>query len=149
MQRKLQQVRGLRFARAVNHRQVDSLLGELLDRDLPALAQQLRENRANLAALRDTSAAIPAAPSWGSGTALDKMWQGAGKYSRLDVPVLAIYMELGWRGTSNAADAFERAFPKARVVRLPAGSEHYIWRTNEADVLREVRAFIAGLPRAQ
>ena len=147
VQRKLQQVRRLQFAKVVNHREVDSLLGELLDRDLPALAQELRKVPKNLAAVPGTSAALPAAPSWGSGTALDKMWQGAGKYSSLDVPVLAIYMELGWRGSSNAADAFQRAFPKARVVRLPPGSEHYIWHTNEAEVLREVRAFIASLPR--
>ena len=147
VQRKLQQVRQLRFAKAVSHQQVDSLFGELLDRDLPALARELRENRQSLAALADTTAALPSAPSWGSGTALDKMWQGAQKYSSLRVPVLAIYMELGWLGSSNAADAFQRVFPTARVVRLPRGSEHYVWKTNEAEVLRELRAFIAGLAR--
>jgi len=31
------------------------------------------------------------------------------------------------------------------VVRLPH-ADHYVFRSNEADVLREVNAFIAGLP---
>jgi len=49
--------------------------------------------------------------------------------------------------TSNAADAFQRVFPSARIVRLPPGSDHYVWETNETEVLREMRAFIGGLTR--
>ena len=75
------------------------------------------------------------------------MWQGGQKYSSLRVPVLAIYQALGWQGTSNAADAFQRVFPSARIVRLPPGSDHYVWETNETEVLREMRAFIGGLTR--
>jgi len=61
--------------------------------------------------------------------------------------VLAIYQELGWQGTSNAADAFQRVVPSARIVRLPRGSDHYVWETNEAQVLCERRVFIRGLAR--
>jgi non-heme chloroperoxidase len=41
-------------------------------------------------------------------------------------------------------NAFERGVPSARVVRL-AGANHYVFLSNEADVLREMRAFITGL----
>ena len=42
------------------------------------------------------------------------------------------------------AKAFESGVPSARVVRLP-GAHHYVFLSNEADVLREMRAFVAGL----
>jgi hypothetical protein len=35
--------------------------------------------------------------------------------------------------------------PGARIVRL-AGAHHYVFLSNEADVLREIRAFTASLP---
>ena len=40
--------------------------------------------------------------------------------------------------------AFERQVPNARVVRLP-NADHFVYRSNEADVLREIRAFVATL----
>jgi pimeloyl-ACP methyl ester carboxylesterase len=42
--------------------------------------------------------------------------------------------------------AFEAGVPSARVVRIPNAS-HAIYRSNEADVIREIRAFTAALPR--
>ena len=39
----------------------------------------------------------------------------------------------------------KRGVPNAKVVDMP-GATHYLWMTREADVLREIRAFIAGLP---
>ena len=39
----------------------------------------------------------------------------------------------------------KRGVPDAKVVDMP-GATHYLWMTREADVLREIRAFIAGLP---
>jgi pimeloyl-ACP methyl ester carboxylesterase len=42
------------------------------------------------------------------------------------------------------AKAFENGVPGAHVVRLP-GAHHYVFLSNEADVLREMRAFLAGL----
>jgi pimeloyl-ACP methyl ester carboxylesterase len=43
------------------------------------------------------------------------------------------------------ADLFEKSSPLVRVVRVP-NSRHFIWRSNEADVLREMNAFMDGLP---
>jgi pimeloyl-ACP methyl ester carboxylesterase len=39
----------------------------------------------------------------------------------------------------------EAGIPGARIVRLP-GANHYVYLSNEADVLREMRAFVRGLP---
>ena len=41
--------------------------------------------------------------------------------------------------------AFQRGVPQARVVRLEHAT-HYVFRSNEADVLREIRRFIDALP---
>lgn len=46
--------------------------------------------------------------------------------------------------TSRQAKAFTEGVPTARVVSLP-GAHHYVYLSNEADVLREMRAFLAGL----
>jgi non-heme chloroperoxidase len=45
----------------------------------------------------------------------------------------------------DQAKAFEAAAPNVRIVMLP-GANHYIFRSNEADVLREMNAFITTLP---
>jgi non-heme chloroperoxidase len=39
----------------------------------------------------------------------------------------------------------KRGVPGARVVEMP-GATHYLWMTREADVLREIHAFIAAQP---
>lgn len=46
--------------------------------------------------------------------------------------------------TEKQATAFESGVPTAHVVRL-AGAHHYIYLSNQADVLREMRTFLAGL----
>jgi hypothetical protein len=40
--------------------------------------------------------------------------------------------------------AFETGVPSARVVTLP-NADHFIFRSNEADVLREMNLFISTL----
>jgi pimeloyl-ACP methyl ester carboxylesterase len=90
--------------------------------------------------------------------------QGAQKYTGLRVPALAIcaiphdqgptyYNDETGRKVAEAIDAaqyapiiaaFESAVPSARVVRL-ARADHYVFLSNEQDVLRELRAFLARL----
>jgi non-heme chloroperoxidase len=89
---------------------------------------------------------------------------GQQKFADIRVPVLAIFAlphDLGPFADSDPiaradfeardmatvgaqAKAFETGVPSARVVRLPHAN-HYVFLTNEADVLREMRAFVAGL----
>ena len=86
---------------------------------------------------------------------------GLQKYTDIRVPALAIYAlppespdnDPAWRtlqdrevaDTMAQAKAFQAGVPSARVVRLP-NAEHYVFLSNEADVLREMRQFLAGLP---
>jgi len=42
------------------------------------------------------------------------------------------------------AQAIRNALPSARVVKLPR-AHHYVFLSNEADVLREMHAFLADL----
>jgi pimeloyl-ACP methyl ester carboxylesterase len=83
---------------------------------------------------------------------------GTHKYSKLPVPVLALESfprnpPPGFSAAQHAdalarnkerLDGLERDLPTARIVRL-AYADHYLWRTNEADVLREIRGFLSRL----
>ena len=46
------------------------------------------------------------------------------------------------RKPSEQLDRLEQAIPTAHIVRLPY-ADHFVWRTNEADVLREIKGFIS------
>jgi hypothetical protein len=90
---------------------------------------------------------------------------GMQKYTKIPAPILAIYAVPHDRGplanpdqtaraaeeardeatTGGQAKAFESGLPSAKVVRIPH-ADHYVFRSNEADVLREMNAFISGLP---
>jgi non-heme chloroperoxidase len=89
---------------------------------------------------------------------------GVEKYTNIPVPVLAIYAcphnwdrfpanDPGRKAALIAgdtarctawADAFSRGVPGARVVRIP-NADHYIYLTNEAQVIREMNEFLATL----
>jgi len=57
----------------------------------------------------------------------------------------AIVKEDETRCTAQA-DAFQSGIPSAHVVRL-RNVDHYVYKSNEADTLREMNAFIATLPK--
>src|SRR6266853_1554282 len=46
--------------------------------------------------------------------------------------------------TTRQAKVFEESVPTARVVRL-RGADHYVYLSNEADVLREMKSFLSTL----
>jgi non-heme chloroperoxidase len=94
------------------------------------------------------------------------IWSGAQKYTHIRLPVLAIFAfphefapfvqgDPAGRAAVKALDdvvaapeqkAFQNGVPSARVVRLPHAN-HYVFLSNQADVLREMRTFINGLPQ--
>jgi pimeloyl-ACP methyl ester carboxylesterase len=99
---------------------------------------------------------------------LTKIMMGVKRYTDIPVPVLAIFaiphVQETWISKSpdpavheaakayfttidalaeKQAKAFEDGVPTARVVRLRG--MHYIYLSNEPDVLREIRTFLAGL----
>jgi non-heme chloroperoxidase len=90
---------------------------------------------------------------------------GVMKFTTIKAPVLAIFADPHEPGnifkdnptaraaaiaannnsTEQQAVAFERQVPSAHVVRIP-NANHYVFLSNEADVLREMNSFIATLP---
>jgi len=140
------------------------LIQDLLETSLPAFEKQLREMQKNIAAAPPPppSASPPPRPLF----AATAIISGEQKYTDIRVPIMAIFAlphstspavrndpkklaeyearEEEFVGTQ--AKAFER-LPSARVVHLPFAS-HYVFFSNEADVLREMNAFIGTLPLA-
>lgn len=59
-------------------------------------------------------------------------------------PIAAAFLAADVASTEAQVSAFEGGVPSAHVVRLPHAN-HTIFISNEADVLREMRAFLTGL----
>jgi non-heme chloroperoxidase len=88
---------------------------------------------------------------------------GAQRYTSIPVPALAIYAcPHNWdRLPDNArkaaliaddkarctawADAFSRGVPSAHIVLIP-NADHYVYLSNETEVVAEMNAFLAKLP---
>jgi pimeloyl-ACP methyl ester carboxylesterase len=94
---------------------------------------------------------------------MQSIMTGTQKYTSIPVPILAIYalphdpgasapaavraqMEASDLKGEAQAKAFESGVPSARVVRI-ARANHYVFVSNEADVLREMETFLASLSR--
>lgn len=125
------------------------------DRDL----QEAMKRNAGVPALHPPAAAIPPIT-----LAINL---GGRKYSDISVPILAIFacphnfdFDRALRNTpslkaqiiaedafttSRQADAFAAGVPSAHVVRL-ANADHYVFRSNEKDVIQEVNSFVSNLP---
>lgn len=135
------------------------LIQQLLETSLPGFERDMRRKQADLQAV---PAALLAAqvPS-----VVDRLIiAGEQKYTKIPVPILAIYAvphdfgrALGNDPDARAAyeardeittgaqaDAFAKGVRSAKVVRLPH-ADHYVFQSNEADVLREMNAFLGKL----
>jgi hypothetical protein len=85
---------------------------------------------------------------------------GEKRYTSVKPPILAIYATpapcdpsckdpvrlFQSRWSAEQADAVQKAYPKARVVRIPL-AQHYVFRSHEAEVIRHMSAFMDTLPR--
>jgi pimeloyl-ACP methyl ester carboxylesterase len=118
-----------------------ALIKELLETDLPAFERDLREVQKMLADL-PPGAAGPPLTSAGA-----QINAGLQNYTRIDVPILAIFVVPDEATSGAQATAFEKGLPTARVVRI-AHANHYVFQSNEADVLREMNSFLTGLAPA-
>ena len=136
------------------------LVQELLKTDLPQLEKDLQEEAKSLEYAPTTMPRMqmPAPPL--------AIIAGAEKYTKIPAPVLAIYAiphsgmpamgrDAATLAAAEARDsaedeaqakAFEKGVPTARVVRLP-NANHFVFRSNESDVLREMNAFLEQLAR--
>jgi pimeloyl-ACP methyl ester carboxylesterase len=93
-----------------------------------------------------------------------EIMSGMQKYTRITAPILAIFAVPHDRGplassdaaaraaqeardeetTGAQAKAFENGLPTAKVVRIPH-ADHYVFRSHEAEVLRNIDEFVAGI----
>lgn len=85
----------------------------------------------------------PAPPRANPTTVAAAIQAGTQKHTDIKPPVLALYAAEGPR-TEACATAFEKVVPSARIVRVP-GATHYVFGSNEAEVLKETRDFLGGL----
>ena len=122
---------------------------------LPNLQKSLQDTADSLVGLPD----IPPHDSTPEDEAGNRIFTNTRRYGVIKLPILAILARPHNCGAvcdkpfmqkimaaEMARDAyFEKHSPDAKVVRL-RGS-HNIWRSNEADVLREMNAFMDGLPK--
>jgi non-heme chloroperoxidase len=135
------------------------LIEELLATTLPGFERDLREMQKNLAEAslaQQLPAQVP--------PITQAIMRGMQKYTDVRVPVLAIFAvphatgqpfkDDAERAAADARDeattgvqakAFERGLPSARVVRLPHAN-HFVFISNEDDVVREMNAFLGNLP---
>lgn len=148
----------------ISHAERSALIRELADTTLPLLIRDLHGWATELDA-------APNATLRPTGLRRDPvaaaLFAGAQRYTRIQGPVLAIYAaprppppatandsvararadSVSLAGVMPQITAFQRGVPQARVVRI-AHASHYVFRSNAADVLRELHAFIDALPPA-
>ena len=113
------------------------------------LAQTQRLQRQLQQRIEDLSTTGPPRPV--DNPVIVAILDGQQKYTHINVPVLAIFnvphSPAFLRTMENLAHAFETHVPNVRIVRIP-NADHYLFRTNEADVLRDMNDFISNLQRA-
>ena len=148
VRRDLDQIFDLQFHPA----QQRALLAEI-QAALPNLQKSLQE-------MEEATAEMPETPHIQSPEDLagNRIFTNQHKYGVSKVPILAIlamprrcqpncdkpFMQKIMAADAVRADFVERSNPGARVVRLPNAS-HYVFRSNEADVEREMNTFMDGL----
>lgn len=132
----------------------------VLDDTLPRFERDLRDVQKQLAAVPDNTPPPPNTKEFEIAAAIQR---GEQAYRGVKCPVLAIFAVPHSFGPNapkdpniiaerNARDlaqveAFQAGNPGAKVVRLP-NADHFVFYSNEADVLREMNGFISGLPPA-
>jgi pimeloyl-ACP methyl ester carboxylesterase len=134
------------------------LIEELLSTTLPGFVRDLKDMQKNLPEVGTTQSASAAIPP-----ITRAIMTGVQKYTDIRVPVLAIYAlphatgqpfkDDAARAAADAQDeattgaqakAFETGVPSARVIRL-AHANHYVFLSNEPEVLREINDFLGNL----
>ncbi len=137
------------------------LIRELFQTDLPRVESELQEQEKTLESLPGRTQPREELPP-----AEQAILEGQEKFSNIRVPVLAIFAvphgglaesfkddpaglaaeqakDIAYVGAQ--AKALQSGVTSVRIVRLP-NADHYVFQSNEGDVLREINAFLAGLP---
>jgi len=142
---------------AIRRGEVKPLIDALLQKNLPDFEKDLGIAQMEMKAMP----APPATRDTPSVKVSDAILGGAHKYTAIKPPVLAFYalphtlpdtapagvkafLQAQDALTAVHANAFEAGVPTARVVRL-ANADHFVFRSNAADVAREMNAFMDQL----
>jgi non-heme chloroperoxidase len=137
----------------------------LLD-TLPQLEKDLQNELKRLQAIPPPTTNSPPPPSPQPATpgAFFAVFNGEQKYTEIKDPCLAIFavphdsalptdpahhaaaVAFELERSTKMSDGFAAVFPSAKVVRLP-NANHYVFRSNEADVIRAMNDFLDKLPQ--
>jgi pimeloyl-ACP methyl ester carboxylesterase len=112
------------------------LIQEVLNTDLPLVQKDLN-------VLLKAAEAAPPRPASSVSSVVSEIASGEQKYFEIKAPLLAICA-----GTTNCEKQekiVRSSAPSSKFIILP-NAVHYVFFSNESDVLREMKAFIAGLP---
>lgn len=131
------------------------MIHALLESDMPRMEKDLRDWLQRIQFANDSTLGEP-----NSGIS-DAILFGGEKFHHVPVPALAIFAvphanpragvdsaalvreeAADSLSTTQQVNAFAAGIPSARIVRLPHAN-HFVFRSNEADVLREMNAFLA------
>jgi non-heme chloroperoxidase len=142
----------------------------LLD-TLPQLEKDLQNQLKTLQAISPATTNSPLPPSSPppSASAAVAIFNGQHKYTEIKAPCLAIFavphdpnsnailptdpahhaaaVAADLERTTNLSNAFAAGVPSAQVIRLP-NADHYVFNSNEAEVLRAMNDFLDKLPPA-
>jgi pimeloyl-ACP methyl ester carboxylesterase len=154
-----QALEGLTNASAIRRMEVKPLVDALLQKSLPEFQKDLAITQMEMKSLPSP----PPTRDTLSVKVSDAMLGGARKYIVIKPPVLAFYasqhavpenapaatkayFQAYDALTAIHANAFEAGVPGSHVVRL-GNADHYVYRSNEAEVTREMDAFMDRLGR--
>ncbi|HTT05005.1 MAG TPA: alpha/beta hydrolase [Steroidobacteraceae bacterium] len=133
-------------------------IDELLQVEIPLLKEDLQEQRRALQSGEPVAAQM-------TGAVRQSILAGESKFTKVHAPILAIYADPHSgipvpKGSSaaqaaaadkasveNEIAALKRYNPSAQVVRLP-NAMHYLYVSNEAEVINRIHTFIDELPNS-
>jgi pimeloyl-ACP methyl ester carboxylesterase len=139
---------------------------EALLAGLPRLEKDLQNQLKLLEAIEPPTISSPPPPP--SASVAVAMFKGEHKYTELKTPCLAVFavphdpnsnaipftdpahhaaaVAADLERMTNLSNAFATGVPSAQVVRLP-NADHYVFRSNEAEVLHAMNEFLDKLPQ--
>jgi non-heme chloroperoxidase len=143
------------------------LIQEMLQTELPQYVEELKQMQAALQELPDQPPPSEEKINSRAFRVSQAIKDGEDRYTDITCPILAIFAQPVLIAPKPDADAkvqaqaardagnlerleaqekaFEALGPNSHVVRI-SGANHYIFRSNEADVLREINTFLSTLP---
>ena len=142
---------------------IRAVIAEMLKTDLPQYEKDLVARQKELEGLPDNPNRPAPDKKDRRQVSAEAIIAGEQKYTEIKSPVLAIFADPHEMGgspmdekqkaaaaahdaefTEGQAKAWERMVPTAKVIRIP-NANHYVFKSNEAEVLKDVEKWVDGL----